>query len=443
MKEKLAYVLKNFQLYYDIGGLHITYGDEKEGKILITRSAQELFFSNKQDINPDEIIWKEWKGRRIPFLFDEDDNSEIITVEDGFVRINYDIIASSFYFLSGWNEYLNPQKDQYGRVVYQHSMINKLNTNKIPVVNYYFDILYSAILKINGDIKKNIWGNNGFGVALTHDIDICRSAWRGGSLSEFKKRRFLSIPKLILKRFFGKDDWFNFKLISKIDKQYAASSTFYFLPQKGKTGIWENADYDITSKSIRKEISKLEAASHEIGVHGSFGTHTDIKKFEVDISRINASDIEGNRFHFLMYDAAKSVQVLEDGKMNYDSSLAFAEEIGFRRGTCYPFYLYNFVENRISHVIEIPLMVMDGTLENSKYMGLLPERSFEKVKPIIEEVIKFGGVFTILWHNNYFSDYMYTGWKDVYIEILRYCKNQNGFLSSAKEIYEKIEAKEV
>lgn len=442
MKNGLDYFFNNYQLFYQVDHTDIDYGEKTKGNVFIVKRVPESFWKDKLDIDPKDVIWKEWKGVKIPFLFDDNDHAEIITENGGYLTINYDIIASACYFLSGWNEYVNTGKDQYGRVAYDQSIISRLDIIRLPVVNYYFDILHHALLKVRGSIKRNIWGQYNFGVALTHDIDTCRSAWIEGSYSELKKKRFWSIPKLIIKRVAGKDDWSNFELISRIDKQYGDSSSFYFLSQKGGSGGWKNADYDIHNKGIQKEILKLAGAGHEIGVHGSFGTYIDASGLTRDIAAVNVKPIEGNRFHFLMFDACKTVKVLEECEIKYDTSLGFAEQPGFRRGTCFPFFLYDFEEDRTTNIIEIPLIVMDGTLGFSKYMGLTQEKSLETVKPIINEIIKFNGVFTLLWHNTYFSDYKYTGWREVYINILEYCKKNNGLLTSGKGIYEKIRRKE-
>lgn len=436
--KQFDYFIKNFRCFYNIEGVDISYGIKKEAKISIVKNADNSFWNEKMDINPDHIIWKEWKGVKIPFLFENSDVKEIITKTNGKVIINYDIVASSFYFLSGWNEYVSSEKDKFGRVRYDKSIIKKLNISKIPVVNYYFDILKEVISKYVGCAQKYLWGNYDFGIALTHDIDTCKSAWLEGSFSELKKKHFFTIPQLIFKRFLGKDDWFNFNEISKIEKQYKIVSSFYFLPRKEKINNWKNADYNIKSKSIQKVISFLKKGGNEIGVHGSFGTHTNSKKLKDDIKRVNSSPIVGNRFHFLMFDPEETVSVLEECGVKYDTTLGFAEQIGFRRGTCFPFYLYNFKKNDISSVIEIPLIVMDASLQNTKYMGLSQKKSLDEVFELIREVKRFMGVFTILWHNTFFSEYKYTGWKDVYLKILDFCDTNNGFLASGKGVYEKI-----
>lgn len=266
------YFIQNISLIYNIDKNYIRYGSSDNSPVIIKQNIDDSFWRDKKDIDYSDIIWKTWKGNNIPFLFSKNSAMEIITYKNNQAIINYDIIASTFYFLSGWNELINSKKDEFGRVSYQDSIINKLNVNNIPVVNYYFDIFKEAYEKINNTkIKKNNWGEYTFGVSLTHDIDTCKSAWLEGSFSELKKKRIFSIPKLIFLRVFNKDDWFNFNKISDIEKQYNAVSSFYFLPAKGKVGKFKNADYKINN-SIKKAIKKLVNRGHEVGVHGSFGS---------------------------------------------------------------------------------------------------------------------------------------------------------------------------
>lgn len=440
MTKQLDFFLRNFRLFFNMDNIEVNYGIDNEKLISIAQSVESSFWNQRNDVDQDQIIWKEWKSVKIPFLFEMDDTKDIITRSEGKVFINYDIVASAFYFLSGWNELVNPAKDEFGRIKFENSIFCKLGIITTPVVNYYFDILNEAISFVGKDGRKERWDKFDFGVCLTHDIDTCQSAWLEGSFSELKKKRVHSIPKLIMKGLWGKDDWFNFSTITNIEKQYNALSSFYFLPQKGKVGAWKNADYNINSKSIQKTISTLLANGNEVGVHGSFGTHNNAENLANDINRINRHPVIGNRFHFLMFDPLTTVSVLEKCDIKYDSSLCFAEHIGFRRGTCYPFYLYNFEKDQVSNVIEIPLIVMDSSLSYKKYMGLTTGNAFESVTQIIDEVKKFNGVFTLLWHNTFFSDYKYTGWREVYIKILEYCKKNNGLLTNGPEIYTRIKA---
>ncbi|OJX91929.1 MAG: hypothetical protein BGP01_06500 [Paludibacter sp. 47-17] len=432
------FFIKNFELYFDVTAIKISYGKQQDAQIIVVKSVDDAFWDDKQDIAPEKVVWKDWKNAAIPFLFDKNNKGEIITKEGSQIIINYDIVASAFYFLSGWNEYVSSSKDDFNRVKYDSTLIHQLKIDGVPVVNYYFDILRDAIHQITGKAVKTPWQEHPFAVALSHDIDVCKRSWLEGSFSEIKKKKFFSVPKLIANRFFGKDDWFNFDKIIRIEKKYHANSTFYFLPQKGRVNGWKNADYDIQSTEIKAVIQSLSENGNEIGVHGSFGTHDNSGLLNRDIARIPDKTAEGNRFHFLMFDIYRTVSVLENAGVKYDTSIGFAEQIGFRRGTCLPFYMYNFEKNETSTVLEIPLIVMDASLMYKKYMGLSQKDSVPAVIALIEEVKKFNGVFSILWHNTSFSDYKYTGWCEVYEQILSYCKNNNALLTSSIDIYNRI-----
>jgi hypothetical protein len=440
MSLPFEYFRKNFTLHYNLSGIEIDYGNVNSNSISICKNCNDLFWDGLNDIEEDKIVWKIWKGVRIPFLFHNSDREEIYTISNnGKAVINYDIVASTFYFLSGWNEFTNSRKDEFGRISYNESIIKRLNISSIPVVNYYFDILCEAIqIVFKKNIKKEPWGNKNFAVALSHDIDTCRRGWLEGSFSELKKGNYINILKLLFKRIFKNDEWFNFHEIVEIEKKYEATSSFYFLPQKGSVGKLKNADYDIRSGSIQKIMKYLIGQNNEIGVHGSFGSHQNKFLFQKDINKFPPHSVFGNRFHFLMFDPLVTISILEECDIFYDTTLGFAEQIGFRRGICFPFYLYNFEKKAISPIIEIPLIVMDSTLSNDKYMGLSQKDCLPEIYPIVDEVVKFGGVFTLLWHNTFFSEYKYTGWKAIYIGILEYCYAKNGFLTNEKNVYDKI-----
>ena len=265
MEKQLEYLLKNFSLFYNIEKYTVGY-NSKATDVSIFQGVQASFWTERKDIKITDVVWKKWKGTNIPFLFVRDISEEIISFVDGRAIINYDIVASTFYFLSGWNELVSSNEDNFGRVKYKDSIIKALNISGIPVVNYYFDILRDAIETIaEKDIKINRWEENKFAVSLTHDIDTCKSAWIEGSFSELKKKRFLSIPKLIIKRLFNKDDWFNFNTIIDIEREFNTSSTYYFLPRKEKDGNWKNADYNIKSKSLQNIISFLKTSQMKLG----------------------------------------------------------------------------------------------------------------------------------------------------------------------------------
>jgi hypothetical protein len=86
----------------------------------------------------------------------------------------------------------------------------------------------------------------------------------------------------------------------------------------------------------------------------------------------------------------------------YDSTVGYADRIGFRAGTCIPYRPWLFSLDRAANLLEIPLLVMDGTLLH--YMGLSPEQSLDAVQELVARCRAVGGVFTLLWHNSSLLD---------------------------------------
>jgi hypothetical protein len=432
---KFDYVLRTFCRIYSIDplGIDIGYGIQNQSKIRINDSGKE-FLVNGETGNFDNIVHSNWLEQKIPFIFDSVEKENVIEL-GAFTLINYDIIAASFYFLSNWQEYSAANLDKLNRFSEKNSLQEKLKITHFPIVNYYFDILKTAIEKTHSkSLKLPQWNNKQFVTCITHDIDKCESAWKEGSYREFKKGNFAAPFQLFWKKFTGKDEWYNFDVIQEIESNFNATSSFYFLPFKGtKNGI-KNADYDITKKKFDAVKKKIIQAGSEVGIHGSIGTSDDIVSFQRDIAKLGNKPI-GNRFHYLKFNPKKTISVLENSGIKYDTTLGFADNYGFKCGICHPFYLYDIEYDRESSVLEIPLVLMDSTLSFSKYLKLKSEEAIEKIIPIIAEIIKFHGCFTILWHNTHFSEYKHTGWRKVFTDILNYCSTNGSLLVSGEKVY--------
>jgi hypothetical protein len=434
-EEIFNYVMKNFEAdcRVDIGKFNINYGIDNSSKIQISKSNIN-YFNRREPLDLSVVVWKEWNSEKIPFLFNRRSDLNLITQSENNVIINFDIIASSFYFLTNWQEYVSNERDNYGRFRMTDSIQYKLDFLCLPVVNYYFDILKTAIeIAYNIKFVQNIWQGKKVAICLSHDIDLCKSAWIQGSFRELLKGNILTPFQLIASKLFAKDKWFNFSEIVAIEREFNANSTFFFLPFKGKKNGIPNADYNISKPEFRQVFKMLSESGSETAIHGSIGTSTDSGLLKNEIKKIG-EEVIGNRFHFLMYDSFLSPSVLSESGLKYDSSLGFAEAIGFRNSYCLPFYLFDIKNNCSTDIIEIPLMVMDVSF-GTKYIGLTQEEALNKMCDLLNEVEKFNGCFTLLWHNTYFSEYKYSGWKNVHYKFLEYGFGRGALMTGGGEIY--------
>jgi hypothetical protein len=94
----------------------------------------------------------------------------------------------------------------------------------------------------------------------------------------------------------------------------------------------------------------------------------------------------------------------------------------------HPFKPFNLKTGKPIEILEIPLTIMDCTFD--MYMKLDIRRALEISKKLIDTVMQYNGVLTLLWHNVYiFGDE-----RKFYEKILKYCSEKNAWMTSGEEI---------
>jgi hypothetical protein len=431
MHSRFEYVWQHFQSLYRVpAGFQVAYGAAASGKVRI--EAYQGDFFEKQDPWPEEISWQEWEGQPLPFLFSRHAPSPLMSADAETITIHCDIIAAAFYFLSGWQEYHSSDRDQFGRFPYQKSLQYKLGIITRPVVNYYFDILKTAIEQAaRVKLVPRFNPDAGFTVCLTHDIDNTESAWKAEGRVALQKGRLLDFFKLLVARLKGRDAWFNWTDIARQIHQAGGISTFFFLCQNKPYRGTRNADYTIEKEKYQSAITSLKSGGNEIAVHGSLEAALNPALFLLEKARLPGF-IRGNRFHYLRFDPQRTPGLLDTAGMDYDSTLGFAEHFGFRHGYCFPFRLFNFRENKPYHFLEIPLILMDVTLDHPNYLQLKAKEVLPAITPVLAEIRKFQGCFTLLWHNENFRAYKKHNGGQVLAQILEeLSRHQVTFMTGA------------
>jgi hypothetical protein len=181
----------------------------------------------------------------------------------------------------------------------------------------------------------------------------------------------------------------------------------------------DNSRYHFHQSEIRRLINDLSSAGHEIGIHGTLESSSDQQAMNEGIQRLNAvcaTPVSGIRQHYLKYQQRITPRIQSSAGLEYDATLGFAEQPGFRNSYALPFRLYDFEEGKAMDIWQIPLNVMDSSLLD--YMDV-PVQDFQKsIRPILEEVIRFQGVFSLLWHNCRLDEEAAPGISSVYRELL-------------------------
>ncbi|MET4073489.1 hypothetical protein [Hymenobacter sp. UYCo722] len=434
---RLAYVLQHFRLVYP-DAPEVAIGDAASRPAITVVDGADRFFELGTP-HPPAPNYRDWTGEQLPFFFDSQPEAVLLERSLGRVTINADIISAAFYLLSGWQEYFSDERDRHGRFPYAASVQQQYDFVTLPAVNYYFDVLKTAIEHVTGQpLKPRSWGAGAlFAAFVTHDIDLLHSAWKAPAKADLRAGRLLRFGRRLGQRLARPDAWDNLEAVVATVAGYGARSTFFILPEHrpGPDGT-PNADYRLTPR-LRQRLRQLQQQGHEIGLHASIGTATHLPLFlHEKENRLGLSAV-GNRFHYLRWEPRQTPALLEaavGAGLQYDSTLGFAEHFGFRNSYCHPFYPFNFATGRAHSFLEIPLQVMDTTLHHPNYLQLRADEILPALQPMFTEIAKFGGVASILWHNDHFDPANTATGPRQFAEIMGYLQKRGAAFLTGSQI---------
>ncbi len=369
----------------------------------------------------------------LPVLFPLSVVKSPFSVRGNSVVFHHDLLKSSFYLLSGYQERETVNRDGFNRFPYAGSLQQDLEIVKKPLVNYYFKMIMEGIEKfceINGIqfIPKRNFKN--FALFLSHDIDIVDSYSIYEVIYRLKQALGISSSSLPAAKRFRIALKYLFKYLNVVSRENPAwsfpslfnnessrgfRSTWFLLP---KDSLHNDAYYRFSEKRIQQLIRQICDRNDEVGLHGTVRSYTDEQAMMDGLTRLQEytpQPLHGIRQHRLLYDLNLTPRIQERAGFLYDATLGFAEHEGFRNSYCHPFRIYDHIADQMMDLWEIPLNVMDVTLFH--YRKLKAGQAKDEVVSLLEEVQQFGGVFSFLWHNNFFDEDQYPGITGFYNEI--------------------------
>ena len=430
---RLAYVLRHFRLVYaDVPDGQIGFAG---GQFVVTVAEAGGGFFRMALPYPPAPTFREWAGQQVPFFFDNQPDAPLLALGVGRAHINADIISAAFYLLSGWQEYFSTERDRHGRFPYAASVQRQYGFVALPVVNYYFDVLKTAIEHVTGRPLRlrPLRAGAAFAAFISHDIDNLRGAWKAPAKAALKQGRLLQFGQRLMRRLTQPDAWDNLEAVAAATAAHGAPSTFFILPEHrpGADGT-PNADYR-TVPALLQRLKALAEQGGEIGLHGSIGTATDATRLTRNLDDIGRG-ARGVRFHYLRWEPRATPSVVDGVGFEYDSTLGFAEHFGFRNSYCHPFYPFNFATGTGHGFLEIPLNVMDATLHHPNYLQLKADEILPALRPMLAEIEKFGGVASVLWHNDHFDPANTITGPRQFAEIMAYLRQRGAVFLTGPEI---------
>lgn len=394
---------------------------ESDKKIYIKRNAELYEFGH-------EISFSYWNAANENFVGAISNNipapsisSEIpeqikIGLEN--CEIFYDILGLAYWAMTRVEEVECKEFDSHLRFQAKSSHAYKHGYLDRPIVDEWFDVLSQAMLRLWPElplIKPE------FSIKLSHDVDvpsryafasyvgICRLMvgdvykWH-----DYKSAILATWMKFKSKKRIHRNDPVNtFNWIMTTSEKYKLKSSFYFIC--GRTNKARDAAYEPEHPAIRALMRDIHSRGHEIGLHPSYGTYLSsglLANESVRLKRVCAEEgifqeAWGGRMHYLRWQTPTTLYGWKAARMDYDSTMGYADMPGFRCGTCYEFTAFDPVE-RMSLSFKIrPLIAMECTVISKTYMGLgLGQESFDQFMKLKNRCRLVKGAFTMLWHNS-------------------------------------------
>lgn len=373
---------------------------------------------------------------RLPIVYSS--SGAPVTRTDRQLDTKLDLIASTFFMASRYEEFLLPDRDALGRFEARSSFALQQGFLDRPVIDEYGGLVQSWLRELGLPVeRKPATRTCDFAICLTHDVDQVSGGWLESILHELKGsagpiRSVKGIFRILMERSRHHDQYWTFDRILDLEEAYKARSSFYFL---AKTKHRMDARYDVYSERFRALFARLRQGGWEVGLHGSFDSVLNDGSLgeERKALEMAAGDpVIGGRQHYLRFDVRDGWHKHQEAGLLYDTSLGFADAVGFRGGLSRPFRVFDLRTRCACSLWEVPLVIMDTTMRN--YMKLPVEQVWDHVVPVLEKVKRHRGAVAILWHNTYFAGYKFAGYGEIYERIIRWVNDNGGLCTAAGDI---------
>lgn len=418
---RFSYTMK--QLFTRILGIDVTFTTKVEdfikhsgAKITYTKQPlQNEFFIRSNDllfeqgINDITINIGTWEG--VPCFFNAGERS----------AIPFDIFSASFYLLSRYEEYLPHVKDMHGRFPPTESIAYKNDFLRSPVVDIWAFKLLEKLKERFPDLKFKQRS-----YSYTSIIDVTTShcfAHRGFvrsvaglllDLGSFKLRRVFNRigvwfnPK--------KDPYNNYSYLIDLHKKLKVKSMFFF-----QFASYSTYDKNLSPNNNRfRFLIKSIADYSTVALAASYSSFSDLELLKLEkkkLSLVVNRQINQSRMRYNRVDVPETYRNLVDAEFTDDYTMGYTHEIGFRAGTCSPFYFYD-VNLEVQQPIRVhPFVIHNYALVNFKKASEI----LDELQLIFLDVKSVRGDFITIFSNELLGSKAKVDWKKLYESVITRC----------------------
>lgn len=345
---------------------------------------------------------------------------------------NYDLPGLVYWCLTRQEELTNSGLDAHGRFPARESHAYKHGYLDRPIVDEWF--LFLSKLLAGADFKVK-YPKVHEPMIVSHDVDRPSRYGFDSWITDLKRARYdvfhssrkWTAVKSILtfknaKLKLPADDPFNtFEWIMAQSEQRSLKSLFFFFG--GSSNIEYDASYTLSDPSIGQLVAEIVSRGHDFGIHPSYDVSICHNLLEQQAKEIIAlrrqHGLDGSlqgRMHYLRWNSSSTPKVLSQSGVVLDHTLGYADQAGFRCGTCHQYPYFDSLSDRCLPLKIQPLVAMEESVINPQYMNARnADNAFRILMNLKERTRAVSGTFTLLWHN---SSLVNQEHRDIYCSVM-------------------------
>ncbi len=362
----------------------------------------------------------------IPFLFGK---SKVEHDTSGRIILHADLVASAYFMLSRYEETIKPEcRDQHGRFLSKDAVVFQQGYGMRPLVDEWGRYMRNLLRKSGVGLPTE---KSGFKkIYLTHDVDVPFMFYRKEQVVKQWIKNLILHGRRVSRPLYiynhpEIDPQNTFERIIEIDTNLQKRcgkelvEPIYFIIAAGSK---KTKSYcSILLKKFQILAARLADSGATLGLHVSFeaGTNPELIRSEMERLLENCpGSCTKSRHHYLRWAEPEHIEQMVQGGITEDFTLEYADCVGFRVGTCRPYYFINPRSQRVSKILEHPMAIMECSLDRPNYMGLVYEDALSICRQLIDVTREFNGELVLLFHNPIWSEDNYYG--KLYEDILEY-----------------------
>ncbi|WP_108246794.1 polysaccharide deacetylase family protein [Muricauda brasiliensis] len=385
-------------------GPKMTYSKQPLQNEFFIRSNDLLF---EQGINDLEVKVSDWDG--LPCFFSAGDKS----------TVPFDVFSASFFLLSRYEEYLPHVKDSVGRFPVKESIAYQNDFLELPVVDLWAYKLLEALKDRFPDLEnkeKDYRFTSIINVTTSHAYamrGIARSI--GGLLLDLGNFRFRDVlDRFSVMMRLKKDPYDNFFELVDIHKEFPIKTMFFFQFAKHSAHDKNVSTNNNKFRYLIKSVADYSIVSLSTSFISSYDKNV-LREEKKQLGNLINRPISYARLRYNKVNVPATYRNLVETEFTDDFSMGYTHEIGFRAGTCTPFYFYD-INTEVRQPIKIhPFAMHDYALVKYKSK----EEVYEKMDKVYRLVKQVKGDFILVFSNELLGGKQQLDWMELYQSLLK------------------------